>query len=94
MVNFIIARPAGSLISVQTSGGTEVFTYKPKRQYQSVVFSMPSLSLDSTYDVYVDSSHSGTIKDGLYSDGTYAPGRMHTISTKVTRIGPSGGFFR
>lgn len=95
MVNFYTQRPAGSLVSVQTSGGTEVFTYKPTRPYQSVVFSMPSLSLGESYEVYIGGSHSGTIKDGLYSDGTYTPGSVHTsftISTKVTRLGPQGRF--
>jgi hypothetical protein len=96
MINFWTANQAGTLISVRTSNGTEVFTFRPSRRYQSVVFSMPSLSLGSTYDVYVGGSHTGTVKDGLYSGGTYIPGTKYTsftISAKVTRIGPSGGFF-
>jgi hypothetical protein len=95
MINFWTANQAGTLISVRTSNGTEVFSFRPSRRYQSVVFSMPNLLLGSAYDVYVGGSHTGTVKDGLYSGGTYIPGTKYTsftISAKVTRIGPSGGF--
>ncbi len=95
MMNFQTANQAGTLVSVRTSNGTEVFTFRPTRRYQSVVFSMPSLSLGSTYDVYVGGSHTGILKDGLYLGGTYTPGTKYTsftITNKVTRIGPSGGF--
>ena len=96
MLNFQTANQAGTLISVRLSNGTELFTYRPTKRYQSIVFSMPNLSLGSTYDVYIGGSHTGTIKDGLYVDGTYTPGSKYTsftIATKVTRLGPSGGFF-
>ena len=96
MLNFQTANQAGTLISVQSSDGTELFTFEPAKRYQSVVFSMPSLSLGSTYEVYVGGSHTGTIKDGLYSGGTYTSGTKYTsftITAKVTRLGPSGGFF-
>ena len=93
-MNFQTANQAGALISV-LSNGTEVFTFRPTRRYQSVIFSMPTLSLGSTYDVYVGGSHTGTLTDGLYLGGTYTPGTKYTtftIASKVTRIGPSGGF--
>jgi len=96
MLNFRSPYPAGTLVHVQTSSGVEVFTLKPTKQYQSIIFSLPSLALGSTYDVYVGGSCTGTIIDGLYSGGTYTPGTKYTsftIYTKVTRLGPSGGFF-
>jgi hypothetical protein len=96
MLNFQTANQAGRLISVRANDGTELFTFRPARRYQSIVFSMPDLSLGSTYDVYVGGSHTGTIKDGLYSGGTYTPGIKYTsftITSKVTRLGPQGGFF-
>lgn len=96
MLNFQTANQAGTLISVRASNGTELFTFKPTKRYQSIVFSMPNLSLGSTYDVYIGGSHTGTVEDGLYSGGTYTPGSKYTsftISSMVTRIGPSGRFF-
>lgn len=71
---------AGTLISVRASNGTELFTFKPAKLYQSIIFSMPNLTLGSTYDVYVRGSHIGTIKDGLYLGGTYTPGTKYTAS--------------
>jgi hypothetical protein len=96
MLNFQSRYSAGTLIHVQESDGTEVFTFRPTKQFQSVVFSFPSLALGSTYEVYVRGSCTGTITDGLYSGGTYTPGTKYTtftISTMVTRIGQSGWFF-
>ncbi|MEM2816349.1 MAG: carbohydrate-binding domain-containing protein, partial [Candidatus Bathyarchaeia archaeon] len=96
MLNFQMPNQAGTLISVRTSNGTELFTFKPTKRYQSIIFSMPNLTPGSTYDVYVGGSHTGTIKDGLYLGGTYIPGTRYIsfkITNKVTQIGPSGWFF-
>ncbi|MEJ5326657.1 MAG: carbohydrate-binding domain-containing protein [Candidatus Bathyarchaeia archaeon] len=96
MLNFRTVNQAGTLICVRASNGTELFTFRPTRQYQSIVFSTPELSLGSTYDVYIGGSHTGTLKDGLYSGGTYIPGTKYTsftITAKVTQIGSSGWFF-
>jgi hypothetical protein len=96
MLNFRSPYPAGTLVHVQTSDGTGVFTFKPTKQYQSVIFSLPSLALGSSYDVYVGGSCTGTVIDSLYSGGIYTPGTKYvsfTISGMVTRLGPSGGFF-
>jgi hypothetical protein len=96
MMNFQTAIQAGTLICVRESNGDEVFTFQPTKQYQSIVFSMPSLSLGHAYDVYIGGSHTGTIKDGLYSGGTYTPGTevtSFTINSTVTQLGPPSGFF-
>lgn len=87
---------AGTLFHVQTSNGTEVFTFKPTKQYQTVIFSLPSLALGSTYEAYVGGNYTGTFNNGLGSGGTYIPGTKmftFTITKKVTKIGPSGQFF-
>jgi hypothetical protein len=95
-MNFRSPNQAGTLIHVQTSDGNEVLTFKPTKQYQSIVFSMPILTLGSTYDAYIGGSCTGAVDDGLYSGGSYTPGTKYTsftISNILTRIGPSGGFF-
>lgn len=96
MLNFRTVNQAGTLICVRASNGTELFTFRPTRQYQSIVFSTPELSMGSTYDVYIGGSHTGTLKDGLYTGGTYTPGAKYTtftITSKVTQIGSSGWAF-
>lgn len=96
MLNFRTVNRAGTLISIRASDGTELFTFRPTKQYQSIVFSMPELALGATYDVYIGGSHTGTLKDGLYLGGVYTPGTKYTtftITSKVTQIGSSGWFF-
>lgn len=96
MLNFRTVNRAGTLISIRASDGTELFTFRPTKQYQSIVFSMPELALGATYDVYIGGSHTGTLKDGLYLGGVYIPGTKYTtftITSKVTQIGASGWLF-
>lgn len=47
-----------------------------------------------TYSIYLDGSTTGSVADGLYQDGTYAPGSLYTtftISSITTRVGSGGG---
>ena len=88
LVNLNNPIQAGNLIHLQTSNGTEVFTFKPTKRYQSVVFCSPTLA-KGAYDLYYGGSSTGTVNDGLYTGGTYAPGTKYitvTISSIVTRI--------
>jgi hypothetical protein len=90
MVNFNSPISAGTIINIQTSTGTVVFSFESTKQYQSVVFSSSALTKGTTYDVYVGGSASGTSQDGLYIGGTYTPGTKcatFTISSIVTRLG-------
>lgn len=90
MVNFNSRISANTVINIQTSTGTVIFSFEPTKQYQSVVFSSSALTKGTTYDIYVGGSASGTSYDGLYIGGTYTPGTQcatFTISSIVTRLG-------
>jgi hypothetical protein len=94
LVNFQTSYAAGTLIHIESSSGTNVVTFKASKLFQSVVVCSSSLSQGSTYSVYVGGSCTGTLKDGLYTGGTYTAGTLYnsfTVSSVVTRIG-SGGF--
>ena len=71
-------RSAGTLINLQTSAGTTLFTFKPAKAYASIAFSSPQLATGVEYEVYFGGSSTGTVKDGLYSNGTYTPGTLYT----------------
>ncbi len=82
------SRPAGTLLNIQRSG-TSLLTFAPSKAYRSVVFSAPTLVSGSGYSVYRQGSCSGTLKDGLYTGGTYTPGTLSTtftISNIVTTV--------
>ena len=88
LVNFRFSISAGTLIHLQTNDGTELFTFAATKTVRSVVFSSPSLSNGTTYDLYYGGSSTGTNVDGLYIGGTYTPGTKYTtftISSIVTR---------
>lgn len=94
LINFSGLLQAGTLVHVQNSTGEEVFTFAPAKEYQSIVFSMPSLAQGESYDVYVGGSTSGSNTGGLIQAGTYTPGDLYTsltLSSVVTNLGGMGG---
>jgi len=81
---------AGTIIRIESSDGTEVFTFKVSKACQSIAFSSSLLTQGKTYNIYVGGSSTGTVTDGLYKGGTYTAGTKYTsftISSIVTRIG-------
>jgi hypothetical protein len=81
---------ASTLVHLQNGKGEDVLSFVPTKQYRSVAFSSPKLVPGLTYDVYCGGSSTGTVCDGLYQDGTYAPGTRYgsfTLSSVVTTIG-------
>lgn len=82
-------KQAGTLVHIQNSNGENVFSFTPAKSYQSIVFSSPAITKGSTYDVYFGGSSTGTLKDGVYTNGIYTPGTKYTsftVSGIVTRI--------
>ncbi|MFX1566576.1 MAG: carbohydrate-binding domain-containing protein, partial [Promethearchaeota archaeon] len=89
LLNFRSSISAGTLINLQTSDGTVIFSFKPTKAYQSIVFSSSTLTAGTTYDVYLGGSSTGTATDGLYLSGTYTPGTKYgsfILSSIVTRL--------
>lgn len=89
LLKFSSAQAAGQLVHLQSSEGTELFTFKPAKNYQSIAFSAPSLTKQS-YDLYVAGSDNNAATDGLYAIGGYQVGTKKTtfsvsgVSTQVT----------
>lgn len=85
---------AGTLICIKNEAGEEILTFSPAKDYASLIVSSPQLEQGATYTVYVGGSSTGTIKDGLYSGGTYTPGTQVAsiqLSGVVTQYGQAGG---
>lgn len=92
-LTFTSTNSAGTLFHIQDSNGNEVITFKPIRNYSSIIFSSSLLKKGSTYSIYKGGSSTGTNNDGIYEDGSYSPGTLYqtfTISSIVTTIGNSG----
>jgi hypothetical protein len=97
MVNFDSAQAAGTIVHIQDQNGSEVLTFAPTKQFQSLLLSSPALENGVTYTVYAGGSVTGTENDSLYVDGIYTPGTevaTFTISSAVTLAGSANtGFF-
>jgi hypothetical protein len=85
MVNFRNVYSAQTLIHIESSTGNSILTFKPTKQFQSIVFCSPALTKGSTYDIYVGGSSTGTLKDGIYSNGAYTAGTKYASLT-ITNI--------
>jgi hypothetical protein len=94
LINLTSIQKAGTLFHIQDSSGKEILTFAPSKDYQSVAFSSPLLVKGATYQVLLGGSASGTVKDGLYQQGTSSNSVKYTsftISSIVTNIGSGGG---
>ncbi|MEZ4525586.1 MAG: hypothetical protein R2941_06665 [Desulfobacterales bacterium] len=89
LLSFSSTKTAGTLVHIRNSSGIGILTFAPSKTYQSVAFSSPDLKTGSGCSIYYGGSSTGTVKDGLYANGTYTPGTLYktfTVSTVVTNI--------
>lgn len=90
MINLDASQAAGTIFHIESEDGTDILTYAPVKQYDSIVLCSPALTTGSTYKVYCGGTSTGTVTDSLYTGGTYTPGTESTgftISGIVTTVG-------
>ena len=66
-----------------------MLTFKPEKTFQSLVFSSANLTKGTSYNFNLGGSSTGTVNDGLFSDGVYTAGSKYasfTISGVVTVV--------
>lgn len=87
---------ANTLINIQTTNGTSILTFMLTKNYRSLGFSSPDLTMGTSYNIYTGGSASGNVKDGLYdTSAIYTPGTLaetFTVNSTVTSIGWGGGW--
>jgi hypothetical protein len=86
LLNFRTAKPAGTLIHIQSSTGTEVITFNPVKSFQSIAISSPQLKIGLSYDLYLGGSSTGTLSDGVYQNGVYTPGTKTGATLTLSNI--------
>ncbi|TRZ41282.1 carbohydrate-binding domain-containing protein [Robertkochia solimangrovi] len=80
---------AGTILHLESTEGTDIFTYAPAKTIQSIVFSSPDFTTGDAYNLILGGSGDGTIENGLYLDGNYTPGTLYhtfTTSSNLTSI--------
>lgn len=89
----LASQSAGTIVHIESESGEEIATFAPAKQYSSFVISSSKIKTGTTYKVYVGGSSTGTVVNGLYSDGTYTKGKeigSASISGTVTEITQEG----
>ncbi|MBK8025857.1 MAG: carbohydrate-binding domain-containing protein [Chloroflexi bacterium] len=97
LINFSSTQPAGTLVHIRSSEGTDLLTFAPSKAYQSILLSSGELTTGGSYPVSLGGSSNGVASDGVYSGGTYTGGVDYTTfkaSGTVMSIGARGGFRR
>lgn len=78
--------PASTLFHVEDASGNELFTFRPVRGYETIVFSSPAITNGAQYKIYTSGSDSGTATNGLYSGGIYTPGTLKSTFTATGSV--------
>lgn len=77
-----------TIIHFEDENGNDLLTYQSIKSFNSIAFSSPNMDEGSTILVYIGGSSTGTVNNGLYTDGTYSGGMLYssfTISSMVTK---------
>jgi hypothetical protein len=80
---------SSTLFHIQTSAGANILTFKPERNYYSIVFSSNELVQGGNYSIYTGGTCTGTNANGLYTGGVYSGGtfrKSFTINSIVTNV--------
>ncbi|MFA5006739.1 MAG: carbohydrate-binding domain-containing protein [Candidatus Izemoplasmatales bacterium] len=94
LVNLTTA--SAKIVRIETADGTEVVTFRPSKNIQTIVICTPEFARGTTYNVYLG----GTVTDptssldGVTAGGTYASGTLYktfTITAIATTVGTSSG---
>ena len=69
---------AGTLFHIASSTGDPLVTFAPAHNHSSILLSTANLVAGTTYRVYTGGTCTGTVRDGLYTGGTYSDGTLRT----------------
>ncbi|MDF2800961.1 MAG: dockerin type 1 [Anaerocolumna sp.] len=89
---------AGSIVHLEDSDGNEIVTFSPSKDYQFVIISSPSITKDTTLNLYADGTYSTESTNNVYGGGMYKAGTLvhsFTVSDIINAnqtITSNGGF--
>ena len=93
VMSFSNVQQAGTIIHIEDGKGGNVATFAPAKNYQTVVVCSPQLKKDTEYVVYSGGTSSGSLLDGLYTEGVYQAGTKITdfkVSDNITWLSETG----
>lgn len=93
MISFSQVMPAGTPVRITSDDGKELLTFKPSKDYQTIVVNSPELKKGTTYTIYYGGSSSGSEKNGLSKGGSFSGGTKYesfTVTDLLTTVGTAG----
>ena len=73
LINFENSYEENTIINIDG-----IITYSPSKKFSSiVVVSTKDIKLNESYNITIDGEANGTVKNGLYVDGTYSGGNLY-----------------
>ena len=95
-INVFNSVSANTLLHIEDESGNELITFSPSKSVSSIVISSANIKTGTNYKIYTGGESTGTVTDGLYSEGSYSGGTegdSFTVSSTVTNVGASAGGF-
>lgn len=100
-LSFATTKVSGEILRIEASEGTELLTFVPRKDFQSLTYTSADLAWEQTYQIYVGGAVSGAAtKDGIcpigcnYSGGTLQQYTGNSFGMGRPGMGgqPPGGF--
>ena len=89
-ITYRSTQSAGTMMNIRNSSGTSILTFRPSKNYSSVVFCSPDIASGQTYSIYSGvMATDGTEIDGLYTGGTISGGTSRgsfTSNSVITNV--------
>ncbi|MEV6301338.1 carbohydrate-binding domain-containing protein [Actinoplanes sp. NPDC051861] len=83
-VTFSANQPAGTVVHLATTSGTQIASYQPTKAFRGVVFSSSQITRGTVYAIRTGGSVSGTaVGGGLYTGGTLSGTQVATVTAGV-----------
>jgi hypothetical protein len=89
MITFSSTQQADQIVHIESADGDDILTIEPPKAFKSLVVSSLNFAKESTYNIYLGGSYSGSEDNGLYTDGTYSGGTKYSsfsISSTLTYV--------
>lgn len=91
-VVFDVVQPGGTIVHLENAAGEEIITYESPKDFQLFVFSSPEIQMNTTYTLYAGGEATGTITNGVYTDGEYTPGTAFASLEITSNVTTQGNF--
>lgn len=82
IVGYLNKKDADTVVNITDSDGNTIFTFAPKKEYASFIFSSSELNTNSSYNISIGGTVEGEENNGVYENSKYSGGDS-SLETKI-----------